>query len=157
MEDARCFVQFIHPGGEHVPDAGRVRTWNTGPHRRKFLCCRGAVAEIAGKSDLGFWAEWEPPSEVIDEIAAPLAGGPRFIYRPYWVHPGSFRGLQNTDPFVFGGFYYSICRQNRSTGPTQLQRLLPGSVVLFGSHLRGEFVLDTVFVSMSRSRRIHRS
>ncbi len=93
-----------------------------------------------------FWAEWEPPSEVIDEIRAPLPGKPGFVYRPYWVHPGSFRGLQNTDPFVFGGFYYGICRQNRSTGPTQLQRLLPGSVILFGSHLGGEFVLDTVFV-----------
>ena len=66
-----------------------------------------------------FWGEWEPPSEVVEEIDRPLENGPRYICRPYWIRPRSFRGLQNTDPFVFDGFYCSICKQARSSGPTQ--------------------------------------
>ncbi len=146
MVEARCFVQFIHPGGEHAPDQGNVRTWNQGPHRRKFLTCPGITELDRREQELVFWGEWEPPSEVVEEIDRPLKNGPRYIYRPYWIRPHSFRGLQNTDPFVFDGFYYSICKQTRSTGRTQLRYLEPGSVILFGSHLRGEFVLDTVFV-----------
>jgi hypothetical protein len=54
----------------------------------------------------------------------------------------------NTDPFVFGDrFFYSICKQNNRKGPTALQRLARGSVVLFGSGQgRARFVVDTVFV-----------
>ena len=37
-----CFVQFLHPGGEHRPDDGSLKNWNTGPQKRKF-------ARIAGK------------------------------------------------------------------------------------------------------------
>jgi hypothetical protein len=37
MRERRCFVQFIHPGGEHRPDAGDTKHWNVGDHRRKFL------------------------------------------------------------------------------------------------------------------------
>lgn len=59
--------------------------------------------------------------------------------------------LQNTDPFVYGDrFLYTLCRQWRNTrgvyGPTFLRDLDVGSLILFGSHKRGEFVLDTVFV-----------
>jgi hypothetical protein len=54
------------------------------------------------------------------------------------------RLLQNTDPLVFGDrFRYSNCRQTRNAA---LRRLPPGSLILFGSALRGAFVLDTVFV-----------
>jgi len=55
---------------------------------------------------------------------------------------------QNTDPFVFGGeFLYTGCQQHSHTGgPTQLARLRPGSVVLFGSGKNRRFVLDTVLV-----------
>ena len=37
MRERRCFVQFIHPGGEHRPDAGDMKHWNRGRHQRKFL------------------------------------------------------------------------------------------------------------------------
>ena len=147
MHEQRCFVQFMHPGGEHRPDAGDVRTWNTGRHQRKFMVCTGETASDQRERELMFWGEWEPPSDVIERVCASIDGGPRYIYRPFWSPPRSMRLLQNTDPFVFGGFYYSICKQVQKSGrPTQLRLLKPGSVILFGSHLRGEFVLDTVFV-----------
>ena len=146
MQDQRCFVQFMHPGGEHKPNAGNLRTWNDGPHKRKFLLCRGETESDRRERELMFWGEWEPPSEVVREFPLPLRDGPRYLYRPYWERRRSVRGLQNTDPFVFDGFFYSICKQLRGGRPTQLRHLLPGSVILFGSHLRGEFVLDTVFV-----------
>lgn len=40
-ENALCFVQFIHPGGEHRPDNARLINWNRGDHKRKFLLSRG--------------------------------------------------------------------------------------------------------------------
>ena len=53
-----------------------------------------------------------------------------------------------TDPWVFGEtFRYSNCKQLiYRQNPSALQRLTAGSVILFGSTLYGEFVLDTVFV-----------
>ena len=59
------------------------------------------------------------------------------------------RGLQNTDPFVFGPrFLYTGCQQHTNQGrsETQLRRLTRGSVILFGSCRGDRFVLDTVFV-----------
>jgi hypothetical protein len=58
--------------------------------------------------------------------------------------PRHRRLLQNTDPLVFGEhFLYSNCRQSRNA---KLRALRPGSLILFGSRLGSEFVLDTVFV-----------
>ena len=37
MDNKLCFVQFIHPGGEHEPDDGLNKRWNKGKHQRKFL------------------------------------------------------------------------------------------------------------------------
>ncbi|MFZ0771897.1 MAG: hypothetical protein WCA49_17550 [Candidatus Sulfotelmatobacter sp.] len=52
--------------------------------------------------------------------------------------------MENTDPFVFGEqFHYTGCKQSRFK---QLSRLLPGTVILFGSCKDRAFVLDTVFV-----------
>jgi len=59
-----------------------------------------------------------------------------------------FDGQQNTDPFVFDGpFIYSICQQPKKPS---LRSLEPGDVILFGSSLGGHFILDTVFVVLSR-------
>jgi hypothetical protein len=58
--------------------------------------------------------------------------------------------LQNTDPLVFGDYFlYSNCRQ-RQNG--KLRALAPGSMVLFGSKVGGQFVLDTLFVVGEGSR-----
>ena len=67
MREARCFVQFIHPGSEHGSDRGTdIRSWNQGPHRRKFLKVLGRTL-INGTEDdaeIVFWGEWEPASRI---------------------------------------------------------------------------------------------
>lgn len=148
MNDALCFVQFLHPGYEpDVPPDGIV-AWNTKKlHKRKFLRSPGAYLDGQGlvQDELVFWGEWEPPSEA---TALPNTSSlePRWLHAPFRERREGW--AQNTDPFVFGDrFRYSICQQHRGAGrPTQLAKLLPGSVILFGSGLRGEFRLDTVFV-----------
>ena len=144
-----CFVQFLHPGGEHTPDRNSAKKgWNTGDHRRKFVQVPGSYREKGRTVDdvLGLWAEWEPESEVITQIANPSPHGPHFVWRPFYSEPASYKGLQNTDPFVFDGFYYTGCQQNTKLGPTQMRYLSRGSVILFGSYLANQFVLDTLFV-----------
>lgn len=147
LQDELCFVQFIHPGKEHGPDSTGIKGWNTRPHRRKFLEIGGRYRR-KGKNYRGpirFWGEWEPQSEV-ESIKSPVSNGPCWVHRPYYVVPRSYRGLQNSDPFVFDGFYYGLCQQNTIRGPTQLRYLRKGSVILFGSCVGGQFALDTVFV-----------
>jgi hypothetical protein len=165
LEDKLCFVQFLHPGSEHTAETGKV--WNALPrqHRRKFLINPGKYVD-GGKildAELCFWGEWEPQSQCDKEIRQVSAGKPRYFHRPYYTLPDSpnwipgpdLTRLHNTDPFVFDEpFLYTNCKQIRKvrTGgtlqlkPTQLQYLKRGSVILFGSHLQGNFVLDTVFV-----------
>lgn len=152
MRDRRLFVQFIHPGGEHVPDHDGLKDWNTGPHRRKFLTAPGryVVAGAMRSDELVFWGEWEPQSRVVGTYLDPARGAPRFLYRPYYSQPANSLGarLQNTDPFVFGDqFHYTGCLQHTKRGATQLRFLDRGSIVLFGScREKREFVVDTVFV-----------
>lgn len=151
----RCVVQLIHPGGEHGEDQPGHKKWNRRLHKRKFVRNPGQyVADLDGQSiqdDLAFWGEWEAESDV-ERIRDPAAGGPCWAHRPYYVRPASNPGdLQNTDPFVFGeSFLHTLCRQTKPIGgvyrPTFLRDLAPGSLLLFGSLKRGEFVLDTVFV-----------
>lgn len=148
MKECRCFVQLLHPGKEHHPDDGDIKRWNAGLHRRTFMRRPGRYIQGGDcrEADLLFWGEWEPESKVLRRIKEPVEEGPRYVYDPYYNVPVTCRGLQNTDPFVFDGFRYSICRQYTKRGPTQLRDLERGSVVLFGSHLGGRFVLDAVFV-----------
>jgi len=150
MEDRLCFVQFMHPGGEHETKGDTI-AWNTGAHKRKFLKNDGRYLHDGklSEGEIGFWGEWEPESQVVDHIVNPVPEHPHFIYNPYYVMPVTDEGQQNTDPFVFGDRpLYSCCRQHtRKGGPSQLQRLQVGSVLLFGSCLnKSKFVLDTVFV-----------
>jgi len=149
MHDRRCFVQLIHPGGEHRPDRGRDRTWNVALHRRKFLKTSGTSIDRGAShaNDLIFWGEWEPESTVIAEFPrAPEQ--PSYLWDPYYVRHADGVWRQNTDPFVFGdSFHYTGCLQHTRRGPTQLRYLAPGSVILFGSCIaRSAFVLDTAFV-----------
>ncbi|HOW97810.1 MAG TPA: hypothetical protein P5567_05230 [Kiritimatiellia bacterium] len=152
-EERLAVVQFIHPGSEHEPDSADGRSWNTDAHRRKFLLQPGRyLASLESKpvaADLVFWGEFEPPTRLVRTF--PETGGdmPRHLFTPdpvaFYPHDPP---LMNTDPFVFGGrFFYSICKQNNRRGPTALQRLARGSVILFGSGRgRDRFVVDTVFV-----------
>lgn len=149
MSDPVYIVQFPHPGGEHRP-RGSVMPWNLGPHARKFMLTEGTYGDddsTEGHGSIVFWGEWEGPSRVLRRWAkeGPL---PRVLHEPFFDTPPS-GDRQNTDPWVFGEtFYYSNCKQrtNRGRTATAMQRLTPGSLILFGSSIAGEFVLDTVFV-----------
>jgi hypothetical protein len=119
--------------------------WNTGEHRRKFLRSNGryvARDEVLGEGMLVFWGEWEAPSYV---KSRPKNGSlPRFLHEPVWEYPEDSAPRQNTDPWVFGDcFRYSNCKQQSQTA---LRKLARGSLILFGSTLDGNFVVDTVFV-----------
>ena len=163
MADSRCFVQFSHPGGEHAPDHGRERAWHKLkhghrdiPHMRKFMQLRGQWIDENGNRRAGAlqaWGEWEPESEVVARLNPPDGDPrhPRYLWRPFYVPKKDYRGLHNTDPFIFGaGFLYSNCRQCNKSGPTSLTRLDRGSVIAFGSGktVNGEkgWMLDTVLV-----------
>ncbi len=146
QDDIR-FVQLLHPGGEHRPDASGFKAWNADSHRRKFLEQPGrAIASVSStevfKGNLRFWAEWEPDSKLIKKFDSPLVDGPKYLFRPLLRPRPRGSEVQNTDPFVFGKpFYYCICQQVGA-----LRRLERGSVILFGSCRKNEFILDTVFV-----------
>ena len=151
--DKLCFIQFIHPGGEHKPDSGTIRTWNADPHLRKFVKSPGkymtAIDGQAKDGDITFWVEWEPSSIAVKKYEAPVKEGPKYLFVP-WLEefPADLANSQTTDPWVFGDkFYYSFCLQNTSKGPTGLRYLAKGTVILFGSCIGQEkFVVDTVFV-----------
>ncbi len=152
-EDQLYFVQFHHPGKEHEPDRPGERSWNTGKHRRKFMLVnatyRTAPGEESVTGPVAFWGEWEPPSIVIKTFKEPLKNGPRTLFKPIREpFRESVPPLMNTDPFVFGGpFLYGNCKQNSKKGPTEMQQMSRGSVILFGSHRdKKAFVLDTVLV-----------
>ena len=151
MGESLMFVQFPHPGSEHRPTESRM-DWNRRDHARKFLKTHGTYISD-GELRTGpftFWGEWEPQSRVVETFPKRGSRNPRWMHEPSWRVPQQRRLLQNTDPLVFGDrFLYSNCRQgsNRS-----LRELAHGSLVAFGSKLRGEFVLDTVFVVGDNSR-----
>ena len=161
-------VQFTHPGSEHGPDLrnGNEKSWNTGKHKRKFLCCNGEYVsnEKLVPAKLTFWGEWEPPSSV-ERLTHNKEYYPKWLHRPNLKNSINYdreiynkrshcgaTGLQNTDPFVFGDcFKYLVCKQykqknNTTTGLAKLER---GDIILFGS-TKGKkesfFQLDTVFV-----------
>lgn len=150
--------------------------WNARSfHRRKFLQAEGEFVASDGQgvesSLLRFWGEWEPTSEMCRLVG----DSPKCLHIPFLKkddqskytsemgaapHCGGdnapkcngkakeSKGLQNTDPFVFADhFFYGACQQNSKKGnPTNMQSLEKGSIILFGSRLKGKFVLDTVFV-----------
>ena len=149
-------VQFPHPGAEHNAQAhvGAIFPWNEGDHARKFLQAPGRWRTEDGQQRTGplrFWGEYEPPSRV--QAIGPADGQlPRWVHEPLYPPPSQGE-RQNTDPLVLGGFYYSNCKQHRRRGypsPSVMQRLEPGTVVLFGSKREHVFVLDTVFVVAER-------
>jgi len=139
----------MHPRSEAIPDCGTSISWNKGEHRRKFLKCSGVHLDKKQKrqhEEIVFWGEWEPESKVVGELEPGLKQGPRYVYEPYYVipKPACYKILQNTDPFVFGSaFRYSLCQQ---PSHPSLRNFEEGSVILFGSHIDGDFALDTVFV-----------
>ena len=145
MSEPVMFVQFPHPGAEHRATESWM-DWNRREHARKFLKAHGTyISEGELRTGpVAFWGEWEPQSRVVETYPDRGRHHPRWLHEPYWQVPSHRRLLQNTDPLVFGDhFLYSNCRQGRNR---KLRELAPGSLVVFGSKLLGEFVVDTVFV-----------
>ena len=151
MAASCCFVQFPHPGTEHRPGPSGGRAWNTltAAHARKFMQLSGEWIDTDDRTasgDLWAWGEWEPQSRLLRRLDGPEARGyPQHLWHPYYVIPdGGYRGLHNTDPFIFGErFLYSNCKQPTSPRLRSLDR---GSVIAFGSSKKGRWVLDTVLV-----------
>lgn len=162
MTDAVRFIQFLHPGTEHRPEANGWKPWTTEGHRRAFVVQRGTYMRRLDEgspfpAELHFWCEWECEAEAVGHFAS-QPGYPRFLFRPCIRPRKRFKNHANTDPCVFGDrFRYCVCQQDSRPS---LKHLAPGSVIVFGSRLDGEFVIDTVFVvarSYVYSKRTHRS
>ena len=166
LSDTLAIIQFTHPGQEHNKNNGE---WNYGPHKRKFMRCKGNYIKNGQEQngDLLFWGEWEAPSTVNEFIgnAFPL---PKWLHSPYIPNDNEIpspngKGCgnncksgspQNTDPYVFGNkFKYCICKQSMF----DMANLDIGSLILFGStkpigrdkeiqQRDSYFMLDTVFV-----------
>ena len=94
------------------------------------------------EGDLWAWAEWEPESHLLRRFDVPGTGKPGYLWTPVWSPKQSYRGLHNTDPFVFDGFYYINCKQTLEG----LRRLGRGSLIVFGSKKGPHWVVDTVLV-----------
>jgi hypothetical protein len=124
-------------------------------HGRKFMIGTGRAERRAHsvETELTLWGEWEPQAQCVETFATGEHGLPRRLWRPYYSVSEAPTDRLNTDPLVFGGFRYTICQQHRryqdSPRPTRLRDLGIGSVILFGSRSRGEFVHDTVLVVAS--------
>lgn len=144
-------VLFYHPGQEAIPPRqSNFVPWNNGAeHKRKFLVSNANTFSFATntyydqKSEISFWGEWEPRSMIVKNYPeSDLVGMPRYLQRPIVVEESP--RCQLTDPYVFGKtFFYITCMQGTYS---LLRNLEPGSMILFGSHLAGRFVIDTVFI-----------
>ena len=157
MTDRRCFIQLHHSGWEH--DRSCAETWHSltdgHDHQRKFLQLDGEWTDKDGQAhcdELWAWGEWEAESEEVHGLNQPGRDKrrfPRSLWRPYYRARNDYQGLHNTDPFVCGErFLYSNCGQRRGPrGPGKTLKLLDrGSLIVFGSCVSGDWVLDTVFV-----------
>lgn len=153
--DDSVIVQFIHPGREfHIKSSCSPVDipWVGGDcsdcdgHSRRLVFHKGEYVDGNGKpktAQLAFWTEWEARTMA---VAMPSAKDDPFA--AHWVHTAKtplvkYPGPLNTDPCVFGlTFKYCCCQQTKNGA---MQKLEPGSLVLFGSHMAGQFFLDTVF------------
>src|SRR5688572_5161536 len=101
MPDRLMFVQFPHPGREHVAH-GPEMAWNTGNHARKFLKARGKYLAdgVIRSGPVAFWGEWEPQSRIVEAFPLERLGLPRALHEAYWQVPTHDGLLQNTDPLV---------------------------------------------------------
>ena len=118
------------------------------PHARSFFQANGVRLSDDGPATerLWAWGEWEAEAIVLRSLNGG-DGRPTNLFEPHWVRKDSFENLHNTDPFVFGGFYYTDCKQGTSPSLQGMLELDVGSVIIFGSASgRGSWVLDTVFV-----------
>lgn len=161
-------IQFIHHGSQfHFPNTLRgherlinpfgIRYWNQEKdgHKRKFISYKGYYLETLNskpqKENLHFWGEWEAQSfykktryfGITNHAKNPE---PNAIHKPIFVKdeiPLQSPICHSTDPYVFNKCHlYTHCKQKNS----EMRHLSNGSILLFGSKVNGNFVLDEVFV-----------
>jgi hypothetical protein len=142
-------IQFLHTGKEATPNnrLDNIIPWNNNDtHRRKFILSKGRYINENNEqveSELAFWGEWEPQSEIIRINNGNLTP-PRYLNKPF-INQNVPMRIHSTDPYVFGNkFKYINCMQTYFRGI--LLNLEPNSIILFGSAINAEFCLDTLFV-----------
>lgn len=148
-------VVFYHPGGEvltqNVPNCG----WTVKKHGRKYMLTSGRIldsncAHPIETKELYFWGEYEAPTSRLQLCAQSSRQLPQYLHTlTLPVPPSPRRGVHlNTDPFVFcDDFVFSNCQQVGTGGVKRnVQNLQRDDIILFGSRLDNNFVLDTVFV-----------
>ena len=106
--------------------------------------------------DLWAWGEWEPESDLICKFDSSRDDSrhPRNLWEPHYVPKECYRGLHNTDPFIFGRrFLYSNCGQTTDS-KRSLKRLDRGSVIAFGSGttIKGKQKVDTRYRARSQGQ-----
>lgn len=161
--DNPSIVQFIHPGREcSVNDRSRAKCvevpWvvdrhkcKCNDHSRRLICSAGDFVGEDGKlktGDMTFWGEWEACTTALKMPETNIDRNAHWVHFPKSpFYGGSAPNLLNTDPCVFGEkFKYCICQQSEYGA---MRRLKAGSLILFGTHVKGgsSFFLDTVFVT----------
>jgi hypothetical protein len=123
IKESLQVVQLVHPGFEYQrPEyVGRrdtrsdVMDWKPGnsKHDRKFMLTRGSLVDEGQDHQsvaLGFWGEWEGPSEFWKLGGSPGRPSPSVVHAPFRPASRPTKPIQNTDPMVFGdAFVYSNC------------------------------------------------
>ncbi|MEY8736296.1 hypothetical protein AB9M75_03360 [Lactobacillus sp. AN1001] len=148
-------IQFFHPGPEdRSKSKDGIVSWKStyDGHARKFLCSEGKAIDgdnqIHENIEIAFWGEWEGDAEVIE---LGNGGCAKRLFKPFIDRKNLYemQHNQNTDPLVFGRiWYYSNCKQERALRlkKLNLEKIEDGSIIVFGSVLNGNMVIDTVFV-----------
>lgn len=155
-------IQLNHPGsqkqfklgkGYRNNGSGIIREWNNDTnHYRKYIKHNGyyvnGVQELnPTQADLYFWGEWEGNSLFTPFPKADYRILPNGIHNP--LHSNLIRGLQNTDPYIYGEeFKYCVCKQKG-----QLTTLVLDDLILFGTVFPSlnKFYIDTVFIIKSHN------
>lgn len=131
-----------------------ICTWNMSAlHRRKLLESHGAsVIDASYKKNINcnitFVGEWECCSQHRPNSLWKV--GLRDIYRdihsPFLTVLDSHTQVLNTDPFVFGDYFYYACCKVRDG-------MKPGDIVIFGTFNKDKFdelIIDTVIVLLGK-------
>ena len=163
-------IQFPHPGFEYTgarylgPKKQRtgVMEWKEEGtvHNRKYLVASGSAVDPTTSTHregvkLGFWGEWEAPSQWRRADGPVEPYHPSVFHEPLLPAERPAGSHQNTDPLVFGDrFLYTNCRM----GIRPLRGIPSGSLILFGRSAvvndEPAFALDTCFVVDHRHDRI---
>ncbi|WP_437937585.1 hypothetical protein [Sorangium sp. So ce341] len=160
----RVFV-LPHSAAERLPHKKSSRCdWPLAheAHARKFIEVNGqwlsGLDSRPSRGNIRIWCEYEAPTTV-----TPIH--PAHSEHPTFLHHIDVSALHavasarmsrrhlNTDPWIWDdGFVWSVCKHftPKRNFRADVANLKSGDVVLFGSSINGNWVLDTVFVAASQ-------